>query len=472
MTILLPHPDRLFSSNPEERDIARRLYSEVQHAPIYSPHGHVEAAMLLADEPFADPAALLITPDHYVTRLLHANGVSLNKLGLAQHGIPSDHSGREIWRRFSENWNLFQGTPVMAWFETELSDVFGVAETPSSENSDAIYDQLSAAIATPAMRPRALFDRFGIRVLATTDDPADDLAAHAALAADPTFAGHVLPTLRADVYMNPLGPQWAAKLASLSAAANIDCGSYAGLLSALRSRREYFIAHGATATDTGVVDAGAEPLSPEAAERLHAAGLAGTLTAGDAVAYRHNMLYQFAAMSVDDGLVMQLHAGVIRNHHKPTFDSYGPDTGHDLPDRVSFTRPLEPLLRDFGTAPGFHLVLFTVDESAFSREIAPLAGFYPAVFAGAPWWFLDSPAAMRRYREAVTETAGFTKTSGFIDDTRAFCSIPARHDMSRRVDAAYLASLVAQHQITEESALEIAVALVSTRPIDTFRLPA
>ncbi|MBH0131153.1 glucuronate isomerase [Salinibacterium sp. NK8237] len=471
MTQLSLHPDRLFSSNPTERDIARRLYNEVSAAPIYSPHGHVEASMLLDNVPFPDPAALLITPDHYVTRLLHANGVELHELGLARNGVPSPASGRDIWRRFSENWNVFLGTPVMEWFEMELSHVFGVTDVPSAANADSIYDQLAAAIETDAMRPRALFDSFGIRVLATTDDPADDLAAHAALAADPTFTGHVLPTLRADVYMNPLAVGWKSKLDALSEASGIDCGTYHGLLTALRARREYFIAHGATATDTGVLDAGSDPLTPHDAERLHSAGLAGTLTADEATAYRRNMLYRFAEMSVDDGLVMQLHAGVIRNHHQPTFDAYGPDTGHDLPDRVSFTRPLEPILRDFGTDKTFHLVLFTVDESAFSREIAPLAGFYPAVYAGAPWWFLDSPAAMLRFRESVTETAGFAKTSGFIDDTRAFCSIPARHDMSRRVDASYLASLVAKHQLTEDSARDIAISLVSTRPITTFRLP-
>ena len=471
MSRLAPHPDRLFSPDPTELAIARRLYAEVREAPIYSPHGHVDAAMLLADEPFADPAALLVTPDHYVTRLLHANGVTLDELGLSRDGRPSDATGREIWRRVSENWSVFLGTPVMSWFETELSEVFGIDEVPSAANSDAVYDALAAAIASDAQRPRALFERFRIRVLATTDDPADDLASHAALRDDPAFDGFVLPTLRADAYMNPLAPGWLAKLDSLTAASGIDCGSYAGLIAALRARREYFVAHGATATDTGVLDAGSTPLDPADAERLHRAGVGGTITAEEATAYRRNMLYRFAEMSSEDGLVMQLHAGVIRNHHRPTFDAFGPDTGHDLPDRVSFTRPLEPILRDFGTDGTFRLVLFTVDESAFSREIAPLAGFYPTVFAGAPWWFLDSPAAILRYREAVTETAGFAKTSGFIDDTRAFCSIPARHDMSRRTDSAYLATLVARHQLSEDDARDIAVSLVSTRPIETFRLP-
>ncbi|MEO6532888.1 MAG: glucuronate isomerase [Pseudolysinimonas sp.] len=471
MTLLSPHPDRLLPSDPAQRDIARRLYSAVKTAPIYSPHGHVDAAMLRANQPFANPASLLITPDHYVTRLLHANGVELHELGLARNGHPSDVAGREIWRRVSEHWNVFRGTPVAYWFETELSEVFGITEVPSAANSDAVYDALAARIDTEAMLPRTLFETFNIRVLATTDDPVDDLAAHAALMADPTFTGHVLPTMRADAYLDPLTSGWRGKLDALSAVSGADAGTYVGLLEALRRRRAHFIAHGSTATDTGVLDAGSTPLEPADAERLHRAGLDGSITHDEATAYRHNMLYRFAEMASDDGLVMQLHAGVIRNHHRPTFDAYGPDSGHDLPDRVSFTRPLEPILRDFGTNPTFRIVLFTVDESAFSREIAPLAGFYPSVFAGAPWWFLDSPAAILRYRDAVTETAGFTKTSGFIDDTRAFCSIPARHDMSRRVDAGYLAGLVARHQLSEDDAHDIAVDLVSTRPIETFRLP-
>lgn len=470
MTALAPHPDRLFPAGPAERDIARRLHGAVRDAPIYSPHGHVPAAMLADDEPFPDPAALLITPDHYVTRMLHAVGVPLDELGLARNGVPSPASGRSIWRRLCENWDVFLGTPVRFWFESEFSEVFGLTEQPSAANADTLYDQLAEAIASPGFRPRALFDRFGIAVLATTDDPADDLEAHARLAEDPAFAGRVIPTFRADRYMHPDEPGWAGRLDRLAAAADTDTGTYAGLLAALRARRAAFAAAGATATDTGVIDAGSEPLTEAEAERIHRAARAGTLDAADAVAYRRNLLYRLAEMSAEDGLVMQLHPGVHRNHHRPTFDAYGPDTGHDLPAVAAFTEPLAPVLRDFGTNPAFRLVLFTVDETAFSREIAPLAGFYPSVYAGAPWWFLDTPAAILRYRRAITDSAGFTKTSGFIDDTRAFCSIPARHDMSRRVDAAFLASLVVSHQLTEEDAFATAARLVDDIPRSTFRL--
>ncbi|WP_028049905.1 glucuronate isomerase [Cellulomonas sp. URHD0024] len=470
MTLLQPHPDRLFPSEPGQRDIARRLYAEVAHAAIYSPHGHVDARLLLDDEPFGDPAELLVTPDHYVLRLLHAAGVPLDDLGLSRDGAARTSSGRAVWRRLAEHWDLFLGTPVRFWFESELHDVFGLTEHPSAANADAQYDQLVDALARDAFRPRALFERFGIEVLATTDDPADDLSAHLALRADPRFRGRVLPTFRADRYMDPSAATWADSLDRLAGAADVDTTSYAGLLAALRVRRAAFAAAGATATDTGVLDAGSTPLAAPDAERIHADALRGMVTSEDAVAYRRNMLFRLAEMSAQDGLVMQLHPGVIRNHHAPTLSAFGPDTGHDLPDTGAFTRPLTPILDAFGTDPTFRLVLFTVDETTFSREIAPLAGFYPSVYAGAPWWFLDSPAAIWRYRQAVTDSAGFTKTSGFIDDTRAYCSIPARHDMSRRVDAAYLASLVATHQITEDDALAVARRLVDEIPRTTFRL--
>lgn len=466
-TRLAPHADRLFPADPAARRVARTVYAAVEDAPIISPHGHVDAATIAADQPFPDPAALLVTPDHYVLRLLHANGVPLQALGRDPHHQPD---GRSVWRHLAEHWDDFLGTPVRYWFETELHDVFGLTEQPSRQNADAQYDHLADLLTTPAFRPRALFDAFGIEVLATTDGPADDLAAHAQLAADPTFTGRVVPTFRADAVFDPSRSDWRHVVAAVGQAAGIETGTHAGLLAALRARRRYFIEHGATATDTGVLDAGSTPLSATERERIHAAALRGDVSTAEATAYRHDMLYRWAEMSVEDGLVMQLHPGIIRNHHTPTLERFGPDTGHDLPAVGAFTTPLRPLLEAFGTAPGFHLVLFTVDETVFSREIGPLAGFYPAVYAGAPWWFIDTPAAIARYRSAVTDSASFTKTSGFIDDTRAYCSIPARHDMARRADAAYLASLVVAHEISEEDAVRTAQRIVSDIPRATFKL--
>lgn len=472
-TPLAPHPDRLFAADPGARAVARTVYDAVKDAPIISPHGHVDASLIADDQPFSDPASLLITPDHYVLRLLHANGVGLEALGRADlSGSRPVPPGRDVWRQLAEHWDDFLGTPVRYWFETELHDVFGLTEQPSAANADAQYDHIAALLASPAFRPRALFDAFGIEVLATTDAPTADLAAHARLAADPTFTGRVVPTFRADTVFDPSGSDWRHVVASIGEAAGIDTGTHDGLLAALRARRRYFIQHGATATDTGVLDAGSTPLSTTSRERIHAAALRdpASLTAAEATAYRHDMLYRWAEMSVEDGLVMQLHPGVLRNHHTPTLERFGPDTGHDLPAVGSFTEPLRPLLESFGTAPGFHLVLFTVDETVFSREIGPLAGFYPAVYAGAPWWFIDTPAAIGRYRAAITDSASFTKTSGFIDDTRAYCSIPARHDMARRADAAYLASLVVTHELSEEDAVRTAQRIVSDIPKATFKL--
>lgn len=461
MTLLTMHPDRLFPADPAARELARSLHAAVEHAPVVSPHSHVDALMLAEDRPFANPAEMLVTPDHYVTRLLHSSGVPLDELA----GDP-----RAAWRLLARHWSRFRGTPVRYWLEYQLRHVFGVRQQLDEASADAVYDRIDALLATSAYRPRTLFEQFGIDVLATTDDPADDLAAHRRLAADLTFPGRVLPTFRADRYMDPSASGWVAALDELAASAAVDCGTHAGLLEALRSRRAYFRAHGGTATDSGVPDAWALPLDARDAERIHAAGLAGSVDAADAAAYRRDLLYRLIEMSADDGMVMQLHPGVIRNHHRPTFLRHGPDTGHDLPGVAAFTEPLRRALNDFGTDPKLRLVLFTVDETAFSREIAPLAGFYPSVFIGAPWWFLDAPSAIDRFRHAVTETAGFEKTSGFIDDTRAFCSIPARHDMSRRTDAAYLASLVVAHRLSETDAADLAVDLVARIPYETFRI--
>ncbi|QDP98625.1 glucuronate isomerase [Microlunatus elymi] len=466
MRPLNPHPDRLLPADPGVRDLARAIYRSVAGAPIYSPHGHVDAAIIAENRPFGNPAELLITPDHYVTRLIHAHGIGLDQLGVKN----PDADPREIWRLFCAHWDVFAGTVVRYWFESELNEVFGITVTPGAQTADQIYDQLSEQLSRADFRPRELFDRFNISVLATTDDPADDLAPHRALAADSSFGGAVIPTFRADRYMSPNLPGWKDALSALATTSGIDTESYAGLIDALRARRAYFKECGATATDTGILDSIAEPLPSAELERIHRAGLAGTATEDDATAYRRNMLYEFAAMSAEDGLVMQLHSGVRRNHHDASFAKYGPDTGHDLPGACDYTNGLRKLLNDFGTNPTFRIVLFTTDEATISQQIAPLAGFYPSVYVGAPWWFIDTPAAITRFRAAATDSAGFNKTSGFIDDTRAYCSIPARHDMSRRVDAAFLANLVATHQLGEDEAHEIAADLVARIPISTFRL--
>jgi glucuronate isomerase len=463
------HPDRLLPADAGVREIARRLYGAVRELPVISPHGHVDPQLLVDDEPFRDPASLFVTPDHYVTRLLHAGGVSLQALGVGT-GPLSEAEARAAWRLLCEHWDRFRGTPVRFWLEAELAEIFAVTERPSAQTADAIYDHVAERLGQDAYRPRALYERFRIAVLATTDDPCDDLAAHAALAADPTWPGRVIPTFRPDRYLEPVQPGWSAAVATLGAVSGIDTGDYTGFVRALEARRGYFIAHGATSADHSHGDVRTDPLAPAEAARIYRAALAGAATAAEAVAFRRHMLLEMARMSCEDGLVMTLHPGVSRGHHAPTAAAFGPDTGHDIPIRVEFTAALRPLLERFGTHPELHLVVFTLDETVWSRELAPLAGFYPSLFVGVPWWFLDAPEAMRRFRAAVTETAGFSRTSGFVDDTRAFCSIPARHDMSRRVDAGVLAHLVAEHRLDEDEAVETAVDLVSGRPTAVFKL--
>jgi glucuronate isomerase len=442
-----PHPDRLLGIDGSVRALARELYASVADAPIISPHGHVSPELLASNEPFPDPAALFVTPDHYVTRLLHSTGIPLEALGVGG----SDADPREIWRTLCENWHLFAGTPVRYWFEDSLARVFDIELTPPAKTADELYDALTQRLAQPEFRPRELLARFRVNVLATTDDPADTLEHHAALAAISDFPVRVIPTFRADAYMTPTRRDWRERLDRLSAVSGVDCGSYRGLLEALRSRREHFKRHGATATDAGVDDAWAVPLGDEEAERIHALGLDGGLSAREAALYRRNLLFQLGLMAAEDGLVMQLHPGVTRNHHAESFTRFGPDTGHDIPAPTLFAEPLRQLLNAVGTNHNFRMVLFTVDETAFSREIAPLAGFYPSVYVGAPWWFLDAPAAVRRFRGAV-------------------CSIPSRHDMSRRLDASYLAELVLDHQLDEDEAQMVARALVDEIPRRAFRL--
>ncbi|MFV0425440.1 MAG: glucuronate isomerase [Beutenbergiaceae bacterium] len=467
MAALNPHPDRLLPADADTRVVARRLYQQVAQLPIVSPHGHVPPQWLSQDLPFADPTSLLITPDHYVNRMMHAHGVSLADLGVGRELTPEQ--SRAAFRLLCQHWSAYRATPVRYWLEDELAGIFGITERPSAANADAIYDQIAHQLTQPQFRPRALFDQFGIEVLATTDDPCEDLAAHAALVAQ-GFQGRVLPTFRPDRYLDPAESTWIERVGRLGEVAGIDTATYPGYIQALEQRRAHFIAHGAVSADHAAIDAGTLVLDPEQASRIFDAALAGRATSAEHTAFRRHMLSEMARMSCDDGLVMTLHPGVRRNHHQASYQQYGTDIGCDIPIAVEFTDALAPLLNAYGTHPNLHLVLFTIDETVYSRELAPLAGFYPSVYVGVPWWFIDAPEAITRFRSAVTETAGFSRTSGFIDDTRAFCSIPARHDMSRRLDAAYLARLVLEHRLDEDEAAQAIVDLVSTNPRKVFKL--
>ncbi len=460
-------PNRLLPADPGTRRIARDLLDIVENLPIISPHGHVDPAMIQNDAPFPDPATLLVSPDHYVTRLIHASGVPLEDLRV---GTSTAVEPRETWRQFCRAWPLFEGTASGYWLRQEFEHVFRLDKEPDAANADALFDELTVRLQEPEFRPRQLFKDFNIEVLATTDDPLDNLAVHAALAADATFAGRVLPTFRPDAYIKFYAPGWSGRVEQLISMAGDGLDGYAGYIRALENRRHYFIEHGAVSADHGSRTAMTLKLDASQAANLFEKARSGSASTADADAFEAHMMYQMARMSAQDGLVMTIHPGVFRNHHTPSYQAFGADTGHDIPFAVGYTEALRPLLEDFGTAPGFHFIPFTVDETVFSREIAPLAGFYPAVYIGAPWWFLDAPDAMLRFRSAVTETAGFSRSSGFIDDTRAFCSIPARHNTSRRIESSFLARLVAEHRVSEERARELIMDVVHAAPRRAFKL--
>ena len=465
--------DLLFSADPTQRGIARELFAAAEPLPLICPHGHIDPFLLADDQPFGDPAQLLIVPDHYLTRMLLSQGVPPSRLGVPTiNGEPVETDGRTIWRTFAEHWHLFRGTPSRLWLEKTFADVFGVETPLRPATADELYDALADRLARPEFRPRALFERFGIELLATTESPLDDLSAHTVLA-DAGWGGpggRVITTFRPDDVVDMDWAGWADRVARLGEIAGQDTATYPGYLAALRRRREAFAKSGATSTDHGHMTARAVDLDPADAAAIYQRGLLGTATAADAEAFRGHMLIEFARMSIDDGLVMQLHPGSVRNHNTWLHDTHGRDAGGDIPQATEYVHGLRPLLEAFGNDPRFTLVVYTLDETAFSRELAPLAGGYAAMYLGSPWWFLDAPHALRRFREAVTETAGFYNTAGFVDDTRAFCSIPVRHEIARRVDAAYLASLVVEHLLPLDEAVETMMDIAYWLPKRIFRL--
>jgi glucuronate isomerase len=472
MSSLQLDPDRALPFPAEQRSIARDIYGETKDLPLICMHGHVEPEVFADDSPFADPAQLLIVPDHYVFRMLASQGIEAARLGVPRlDGGPVETDSRKIWRTFCENWKLFRGTPSRYWLEHELVEVFGVDQVPSAETADAIYDQIAACVADPKFRPRALLDRFNIEVISTTDSATSDLRQHAKLAAG-GLSERVFPTFRPDAVAYLDRPTWRDDIEELGQLTGIDTTTYDGFLDSLRTRRAAFIDAGARATDHGHLLADTTPMDANTARELYSRVLGGAEPSQAEVnAFAANMLYQMADMSCQDGLVMQIHPGVLRNHNSAIFTTYGSDKGYDIPISTEFTRGLRPMLDQFGTDPRFRVILFTVDETVYSRELAPIAGTYPSVRLGAPWWFLDSPEGMRRFREFAVETAGFYNTSGFVDDTRAFASIPARHDLYRRVDAGFLARLVLEHRLSLEEAAETAVDLAYRLPKESYPRP-
>ena len=450
------HPDRLFPADPTTRAVARELYAEVAGLPIISPHGHCYPAWFAENAPFPNPSDLLITPDHYVFRMLHSAGVPLQDLGIAAlDGTPGETEPRMVWRRFAERYHLFRGTPSRLWLDWVFAEVFGLDQRLTAEVADLYYDTIEAALVTPAFRPRALFDRFNIEVLATTENPLDPLEHHAAIRKS-GWGGRVITAFRPDNVLDPEQPDFHADLAKLGEITGEDALSYKGYIRALENRRAFFRAAGATSTDHGPPHPYTSDLTKTEAEALFDKVMRGEALPHEAASFRNHMLMEMARMSIDDGMVMQIHPGVVRNYDPATAQAFGRDKGADIPMRTNYVFGLKDLLNRYGNDSRLTLIVFTVDETAYSRELAPLAGFYPAMKLGPPWWFHDSPEGMRRFREQATETAGFYNTVGFNDDTRAFLSIPARHDVARRMDCGFLARLVVEHRLERDEAQELA----------------
>ncbi|MGM7699067.1 glucuronate isomerase [Microbacterium sp. A84] len=463
------HPDRALPAGSTLRPLAREIYTTTAALPIVSMHGHVDASAIHENAAFPDPAALLVTPDHYLVRMLVSQGIEHSSLGVVSADGGAVPPARSVWRTFAENWTLFRGTPTRFWIEHSLAMVFGVTQELSADSADAIFDDLTEKIARPDHRIRALIDRFDIELLSTTDPADSSLEHHRALAED-GWGERVVPTFRPDALFALESPIWRDSVAGLSQRSGVDVGDYAGFLRAIRQRRAAFIEAGARATDHGPRTPLTLELSADEGERIFTAALRGEVTAAEAEAFAAGLLFESGRMSVEDGLVMQVHPGVHRSHSAPIAGRYGGDCGFDIPFAVEYTRSLKPLLDAFGMDPRFRLILFTIDETTYSRELAPLAGAYPSVRLGAPWWFLDSPDGMRRFRELTTETAGFYNTSGFVDDTRAFTSIPGRHDLARRIDAGYLARLVAEHRLSLDEAIETAGDLAYRLPKKSYEM--
>ncbi len=462
--------DRLFPADPGIRNLARKLYREVKDVSIISPHGHTDPHWYADDINFTNPTELFLIPDHYIFRMLYSQGVALEDLGIPRvDGQTTETNPRKIWRLFAEHYHLFRGTPSRLWFESVLVNLFGIENRLSPETCDDIYDCINTALTKPEFSIRALYQKYNIEVISTTDSPLDDLAAHQQILKS-GWNGRIIPCFRPDPVVDPEYSGFIENIAKLGELTGEDTHSWSGYLKALAARRDFFVRMGATATDHGHPSAATRDFSTNHCEELYQKALKGLLSPAEAEDFRGQMLTEMVKMSLSDGLVTQIHPGSFRNHNRLIYNTFGLDKGADIPTSTEYVKDLKPLLDRFGNESKTTVILFTLDPTTLSRELAPLAGHYPLLKLGPAWWFFDSPEGMRNYRRAVTETAGFYNTVGFNDDTRAFLTIPARHDMARRIDCSYLAELVCEHQLDEDEALEVAFDLAYNLAKKTYKL--
>ncbi len=466
------HPDRLLPAQESLRDVARDLFAHIADAPIISPHGHVPVEWFAPDFRFGDATDILIRPDHYVLRMFASQGFRYEDLGVAGKNSTDVADSRTAFRTFAANYDLFLGTPTRLWMDHALYETLGVSAPLSARTADAVYDEINAALAGPEFSPRLLYQRFGMEILATTDTAICDLEGHKTLAGDPMWNGRVVPTFRPDSITDPEHRDFEIDMAALSEITGEDVTTWRGYLAAIRLQRDAFRKAGATATDHGFLTPEAAELSKAESQALLSVALSGKATKHQAQTFRAMMLFEMARMSCDDGLVMQIHAGSLRNYAPSMLDRFGLDRGYDIPQSTNWTAGLKPLLDAFGFDRRLRIILYTLDETTYGRELAPLAGAFPVLTLGAPWWFFDSPMGISRQFDAVIETAGFQNLAGFVDDTRALLSIPARHDVYRRMVASKLAGMVGDRQLTMAQAEKLADDLAVNLVRKAYRLGA
>ena len=465
----LLNPDRLFPIEAKPRAIARELYNSVAEAPIISPHGHTDPAWFAENDCFANATDFFLTPDHYLLRMLNSQGISMDKLGVARLGKEPETDPRDAWRIFAKHYYLFQATPSRLWLDYVFHSIFSLDAPLSETTADAYFDTITAMLQSDAFRPRALLRRFNIIYLSTTEGAIDTLPHHQKLH-ELGLGQTVVSTFRPDDVLDPARLDFADNLQQLTTLSGEDAMNFGGYLKAIRQRRSYFRSLGVTATDHGHPTARTADLSFEDASRLFDRCRDGGASLEDHEVFRGHMLTEMARMSLDDGMVMQIHPGSHRNHNPSLWKAYGPDKGADIPQATEYTNALKPLLDAVGNEPELRIILFTLDETSYARELAPLAGHYPCLRLGPPWWFHDSVEGMLRFRQQVTETAGFFNTTGFVDDTRSLLSIPARHDVARRMDARFIANLICEGRLRESEAHSLMVELTTGLVKKAYRL--
>lgn len=440
------HPYRLLGTHPEQTKLAYEHLKEAASYPLICPHSHVNPALFSDSQgSFPNPVEMFVRRDVRVLSQLHSQGVRLEPF------LDPNRDPEEVWRMFARHYRLFWGTSTALWLEQQLETVFAISEALDESSADHIYQTLVARIAQPEYRPRAVLERLKIEILCTTASATDPLLHYRTLSQG-AWAGRVLPVFRPDKLLWTAHPDWLPELHKLAAQTSGPITRMRAFLDALRQRRHEFKRLGCVATDHGCERPYTERLSSKAADDLFSLALKGKITIAESIRLQGHLLIEMAKMSLEDGLVMQIHTGSYQDHNGELLVRFGPNKGADLPLATEFTSNLKPLLGVVGNEPAMKLVLFSLDETAYGRDLGPLAGHYPAVFVGAPWSFHNGPKGLMRYFDQVVETAGLCNTAGFQDHARSVGTLAARHDLWRRIACRWLANLELEGRLSHAQA--------------------